>query len=529
MERVLKFAPPVLALLIVGIVVLFGNSQFGGFDQSLLVDVGYRMVSGQQPYTDFYVTTPLVFHFGVAAAYRLFGLHWASVVLFFGIFGALNFLWQNWILVRLGMDRKWSLLTTFTVQAVCTIYMSYWWYNPVTALLACTFFLSSVLAVYLPDSRSSWLSFLFSLALISWAKPNVAGPLIIGFSLVLLSVRGHRKPLLLTVGCAALLSLGALLWMGVWPTDVLKSYLSAASRARPSVHRFRQDRTLAEYRMSFAMIYGFLAWLVVAIGTRVRLKGPLNGQEIRALFLAGITTVVGLFAFYTNGESKLTDFPVWFLGILVGVAVILKWDFRNVGSFFRRSLATYCLVLLGVGMYLGYERQRVKLVGKAYFEKTDVARVDSSKPYFAGFHAGKMFRTTLKEIETNLKKVDLSGEFPVFFGPRVEFAYAAFGLPSPKGFPIFWWNDGVSFPVGDERLIIERFKKQAPRICFFFEDDYIYIPSEIQNFLKSNYTYHLESVMGVYVLKSDAQLKVIQKQGDRVGQGGLKVSLGLSR
>src|SRR5436190_24234501 len=57
-------APIIIALLVAWAISHLGMIQFGGFDHSVLVDVGWRQVQGQRPHIDFPCTLPAGFFIG---------------------------------------------------------------------------------------------------------------------------------------------------------------------------------------------------------------------------------------------------------------------------------------------------------------------------------------------------------------------------------------------------------------------------------------------------------------------------------
>jgi hypothetical protein len=55
---------------------------------------------------------------------------------------------------------------------------------------------------------------------------------------------------------------------------------------------------------------------------------------------------------------------------------------------------------------------------------------------------------------------------PVFLGPRLEFAYAAFGIPSPRRLPLYW-QPGTSFARSQEPAMLKRWsKRRFPTLIF---------------------------------------------------------------
>jgi hypothetical protein len=233
-------------------------------------------------------------------------------------------------------------------------------------------------------------------------------------------------------------------------------------------------------------------------GEEKKLGKVRTASEMQVQRLATLTAGIGLFAFFTNGESKLTDLPLWFVPLFV----LMKAESRV-----RRGLVAYCTAVSLAGLTLGYTRHRVKGIGPDMFWEANGVELLASPPiFFKNFKAGPRFRQAIEEISTHLKTANLTGrEVPVFFGPRIEFGYAAFGLPSPRGFPIFWWWGGVSYPIRDEGIVVERFKNYAPLLCFFYADDpkgYENFPPKIRDFLRERYTLVRGKVIDVYVLKS---------------------------
>jgi hypothetical protein len=73
--------------------------------------------------------------------------------------------------------------------------------------------------------------------------------------------------------------------------------------------------------------------------------------------------------------------------------------------------------------------------------------------FFRGLHSGEIFVAVNQQVADLLRKESGAS---VAFGPRMQWAYAAFNQPSPRNQPI-WWHPGVSFAAKDEDLYISRF------------------------------------------------------------------------
>lgn len=74
----------------------------------------------------------------------------------------------------------------------------------------------------------------------------------------------------------------------------------------------------------------------------------------------------------------------------------------------------------------------------------------------------------------------------VFFGPRLEFMYAMFERPSPRGLPI-WWHPGTSFALADTALVADRWSRARFDLLVFLRDDYARMPAEVIDRIRRDY------------------------------------------
>lgn len=81
-RQLLRWAPPgLLALWGIGLTLYYGRIGFMPLDQSIVFDGGYRILSGQVPYRDFYLPAGLVPSLLQALVFSLLGMSWFSYVL----------------------------------------------------------------------------------------------------------------------------------------------------------------------------------------------------------------------------------------------------------------------------------------------------------------------------------------------------------------------------------------------------------------------------------------------------------------
>ena len=86
---------------------------------------------------------------------------------------------------------------------------------------------------------------------------------------------------------------------------------------------------------------------------------------------------------------------------------------------------------------------------------------------------------------------------PDFFGPRLDFNYAALGLPSPAHSPA-WWEPGTAFAVSDQAHLIQGWQEHQFQTLIFLNSvyaygtnadkaDYYMYPKEFIDVIKSGY------------------------------------------
>lgn len=484
-HRRLFYASVALLTLTISLVVHWcGMRQFGGFDHSVLIDYGWRLMSGERPFLDFPLTVPIGFFLGSYYAFLAFGVYWQSLVDAFAIFGVVTFLWSLWLLDDLIKERWLRLVFAFALQALCIIPVSYWWYNPLTTMAGVIYVLSAYVWLRRPGSGAASLSYFFALVLLAAMKPNVAGCLILLTTVVLLTSREHRVPVSI---CSCLAFLAFSLWLqlhGINLFDCLRSYSSVSGRAfqlGPSV----ENLTNAETRVSLAVLALVLLPLAACIATGRRLL-----TQWRTVAL-GLACILGALSnFVTAGESKLLDLGM----ILVGVAIVLKacgaWSegpsapAHAAGKLAAHYLTFIAVALSGAGIAVGMTRHRVRGIGMDTFFEHQLADEPFTAGFFRGLRSGRIFKEVYSQVESIVSQ---SPEKAMFFGPRMEWSYAAFRLPSPSGFPV-WWHPGTSFSLVDQSNYIRSLIQARHDLLIFLKGDLTYYSPAFINVIKAHYS-----------------------------------------
>ncbi|PWU19184.1 MAG: hypothetical protein C5B50_07205 [Verrucomicrobia bacterium] len=511
-----------------------GMRQFGGYDHSGIIEAGWRLVQGQRPYKDFPCTLPPAFILGAGYAFKLFGVSWRALILFTVLFSVGTFFWLVWLGVRLFADRALALVLALTVQSLSTLLLSYWWYNPITSVSAAVFLLTAALLWHHPSDWRSRVSYLAALALLATMKPNMAGGCIIAVTIVFLCSKQHRWRALFLSGCAFALFM-VFLWINhLTLLNVLKGYLSVRQygASATEVTELIERMSAGERWLSGLATVGALLPAVFAIWKR-RGRFLTGGQWIG---LGGI--VATIHPFLVNGEFKVVDLVPALIGsILVaselyesqthtqparesgaertrlgrsnvrigkkrtvaGVSgsstadpehprTVLRADTAVRAPVFggpmRRLVFGLLLVLGFTGTGLAIARDRVKSIGyREFFEYAMPGAVPDG--FFKGLHAGPSFRETLEQVQRVLKATPQAS---VFFGPRMEWGYAAFKLPSPLGHPIMW-APGSFFATSETGAHFVSFLQRRFDLLVFVRswDGMGYYPPPIYEELRLNY------------------------------------------
>lgn len=459
-----------------------GRRQFGGFDHSVLIDVGWRLFQRQRPYRDFPCTLPVGFVLGAGDAFRLFGVSWSAIILFQAIFAALTFLWSLLLLRRL--TRRWWLAGAMALacQAMTNLLTSYWWYNPITTTAAMLFFLSAAFFWREPQNRLANFSYAASLVLLAMMKPNIAGVLIGGATLVLLTSPVHRLRVLILSAVSFGVFAGWLGLHGLTVREIVNSYLSVSGRGF-TLKQFLQDMSRRERAVSLAALALLLApWLILLRPGVGRLA-----VRMRGVWLAAAAVAAGSFGFLTNGDNKLVDLPLLLLALWWAHAEFARTFAPGVSPAWLRAGFRWIVAALAIltitGLTAGWLRHRVRGIGPGLFFEAATSAASPQTAFFHGMTTGPIFLATEAETARALRE---NKPARVFFGPRMQWAYAAFHQPSPAGQPL-WWAPGVSYPEARQDDWASRWADARHDLLIFKKDDFTLLPPRMLQIIARDY------------------------------------------
>jgi hypothetical protein len=516
-----------LAVFIALFILRCGMHQIGGYDHGYMVDIGWRLFKGQTAYVDFPCTTPVAFVLGAKFAFQWFGVYWRSFVDMIALFAVPTFAWSLLLLAQL-FGRSWTtLLWAVAVQVFSPMLASFWTYNSITDVATVLYVLSATYWLRRPAEKIALASYGAALLLLATMKPNVAGVLIPGISVILFASPRHRWKLIwVSLGAFALfvvfLSINNLSFTGM-----IASYLSAAHRG-VSLAPFLQDLNPLEKRMAMVMLTSILlpAVLVLSQGRRTlrslgswvpaltilggvgffmaHLGQKLLGEAVlflpvaMALYLGrgslrspgpwipAFALLGGLYGFITNSEQKLVDMPPVLCAAILLVAELRCPAWHTEGPVFQmplwwnRYFALACVVLGAAGLAQGMARDRVQSIGPVQFFEWDGSRHTIADGFFKEVRCGDVFEEVLKEEAEVLRREPSSS---VWFGPRMQWGYAAFAKPSPLHEPVQW--DHAMFDQSHEEFYFNNLLQNRRQVLILFKNDLSgYTQDEVQRLLQ---------------------------------------------
>lgn len=467
-------------LAMTGLIHHLGMQQFGGYDMSLVVDFGWRQWLGQRFPADFPNTTPPSFLLGTLWAVQWGGVRWASFVDVFALFAAVVLAW-SWALWRALLGRPWVALGLSTSLGLMALLpLSSWWYNPITSAAAVIFAVSSALVLRQPARWVAWASWTAATALLASAKPNVAGLLLVPVGLILLTAPGCRRRSVLAAAVALLGLEGLLRAYGMSTVDFINGYRGVAARGVVPGASFIYASPF-HIGLSLLGLALMLAPLLALVPATRR-----AGGDRRLAALGAVTVAGGVLAFITSGEVKLVDFVIVHAGLVIWAVAVLPASAGRAGGagvLLVRYLAALAVLGSCLGVGVGWCRQRVQSIGPGSFHEHVTVREPFAEGFFQGLTAGPRLHATHAEVARALAGVP-SGA--VFFGPRMQWAYAAFGRPSPVGQAV-WLQPGFAFAPSQMPVYIDDVLSGRFDLLVFLHDDYTFFPDDFATRLARDY------------------------------------------
>jgi hypothetical protein len=203
---------------------------------------------------------------------------------------------------------------------------------------------------------------------------------------------------------------------------------------------------------------------------------------------AATAIFTGFIAMGTNNELNFVDASLVLTGIFLGIwsaQKCLDGRRRNrIFAWFLVSLILFNCSIVGIAIC----RTRIQTIGEGMFFENKPLQKVSVPVVLRGMWVGPKFMQVNREIAAILDRFGYAKRprSPVYFGLRLEYAYAAFGIRPRAGLPFVWepFQDDTALRT---QLMIEKFKKADFRLAIFYRHDYTFLPPALLRYLITNY------------------------------------------
>lgn len=459
-----------------------GRRQFAGYDMSILIEAGWRMLQGQRPITDFPCSLPPSYLWGIQCAFRLGGVSWSSILWFTTIISAVSLVWLFLLLRSLPELRPFALLLATALIAQTFLVTDFWYYNQWAAIVVVLVALSAAAAAQRPTSWPIGCSLACALAALALAKPN---SWMVGASLLPLLTTRRRLATLLLASTAALVLVVLLAALEHYDlVAMLRMYGELAkSRGNPLTSDAFRDAGTKVRHFTEATVLIYLLPLLLVLLLRPKGASPPARAVWPLLWASGCAMVAGVMAAWTNMELKVSDLAPECVGAACATLALVGRRPSpspraapdadpGTGPMDGRTFAclwlclTVLLVAAAGGVVNGWTRTRVYSTGKGFYERAPLHSL-RGPPAMRGIRCGPQLQETVDQLQ-DLISHHAGARF--FFGGRIDFAYAAWQLPSPHGLPI-WWAPGTAYPLSQQHELRQRFQQADFDLIVFHKHD----------------------------------------------------------
>jgi len=475
-----------IALVVFALGYAWGMKQLPGFDAGPMVDMAWRMAHGLRPNMDFPSPFPPSFALPAKWAFEIAGVRWSSLAMLGAGFGALLSAIVFWVWTPVvGRSRALGLAALAAAQM--PLIDGFWWYGS-SAGMAVIALAGAVIADHKHAQcagrplahRLSWMILKIALMMfLMGAKPNEAWPMVAGAVVAIGAPKRFagmgdlRQALGLFFGSFALFA--ALCQASGFPLINYGDFMAHVA------HRAGHFPLFDSHRLPMDRIVAIAALVCASAGFAPLLRDNDRPRAATGFFSLGRGFIVaGLSAslagaMFLNADCALQSAPLLAAALLMGAP--------PQSTSRKRAVLVFWMAGMALALWLGHARFRVEEAGVSQFWEEPASLSTIHGGFFDGLSAGPRLRQFMDESKMALEQTESKN---VFFGPRVEFGYAAFGLESPDAQPL-WWDPKVAYRPRDRESHIALWIKQAPDLMILDNMDITFMPAPIMNYASGHY------------------------------------------
>lgn len=462
----------------------FGRFQLSTYDASSIIDLAWRLKSGQSPGIDFSNTLPPLHLVLTKLSWSLWGYRWTSFTYM-----------SMWSTIALGISSmiawgfntkkqsRLQLIILGSVIAVPHVVIGHLWHSSTSTLVAISAACWMLALVENELSRPTQIVLAIHLGLLIGAKPNIGLPMALILAIAGICILRRRLSSLFLMGSISFLTTAILVLASNIDMQNYVHTLSGLAQSRSTPNMLFPDGLDSYFHHRLISIYtgGVILLLIYAIMSMRNLSKMLITARYRTLIGFG-SVLVSLFGMATNWDIKESSLSLMLFGFLVLASSQTKdmpQILRQVLTFL--PLTIFSFWLLFSSFMLGASRWRMELTGPMFQRGVTNELTGGVLDEVRG---SPLLQAVVNQVQ-NVLEIEKPGT--VFFGPRMEFLYSQFKINSPQGLPI-WWHEGTSYLAADEPSFRKTFTSLKFDILIFFKNDYTRIPISIMQIIASEYT-----------------------------------------
>jgi hypothetical protein len=451
-----------LALLVAVFAWRCHQRQFGGYDEGLFVDIGWRQICGQTPGVDFPCSYPILYVILDKIAMQMFGNNFAAFSTMTAVASGAVLFWVVLLLVRISGLRLASIIAGLAIVYM-TVASTFWSYDTLSAAMVCVYFLSAMALHQQPGSRFLLASYGLALMVLAGMKPNTAGIAILGISAILMTDPRTRFKVVATSLAAAVAFIVILTMNHTTPFVVLRSYLAVANRLIPGPGHFMTFLTTIE---RWSTIGGMILILCPAVGVVITKNRRVSHGDL-ICFVAILAGIVG----WLQNYSQFQDMSVALIGVYC-LCLVNPCAWRDA------FVLMLCCAFLSCGAAYAVCRKSVEESGIPLFFEYNGYTHTIPDGFFKDLKCGNVMAGVFDESARVL--ASLKPWQKPWFGPRMKWGYAWAGIPSPIGGDMPMWEPGTTFARSEEKDRFDKFMNARFDVLILFKNDLTYYtPEEI--------------------------------------------------
>lgn len=439
-----------------------GMQQFGGYDEGLVANAAAYYAQGDKPGVDYQSSMPPLFMAGIHLVQMTWGLRWAGFAALLAAFAVLTCSWSFLLFRAIGVQMRWAMALSACIQ-VCTSFVApFWWYNNTSSLAVILLFLSVLVCLNESAHVFCWISLSVSLAMVLASKPNSLPACLMVASIFPVSSRRCKLKALASVGCALGIAYGICAVAAISPSVLFGAYAEVAKLRGSPLAMVAIEQQDQPERTYLVVLICFLLLITADLMIR-RMPSTLEGWKRFSAVV--VCVLVAIDMVLSNSEFPATNLVV--LLVVVSLLCLFPWDSTISSESHRRLLAKLVIVFVVFSTYFGVTHVRILTIGEeSFYEPLPTVRIDSG--FFAGMQASPRLSRLQNEVAAVLQ---VHSARTVFFGPRIDFEYAAFHRHVPDGLPLSWATGHL---YSEDRLpdFLAALRKGDPDLLVFLKDDY---------------------------------------------------------